>query len=917
MFTGDIDYIDMSIKDPKALLRRLEKTGDLMKYKTAVWNDKTRRSVQRGLANKNSIFYDTDLCNKSWEEATAQLVKNVNNMKLHVLTRIRAYALLKAAELVDMETSPTLRDTYAIFATCSLEEIKYANKQKENLKLPTYKYKSSDARDLFLRHLPLLLVYGEHQAYIMRKGTVDWTQLAEKIKWPLRHEMVNKIVGERLGDFTREALQFATTAKDRHLIKTILAKLTSVHALSSGKLGMTFDDGGVKNAIHNTQVMLSRYEELKDAGVSNFKVEKQKKAMTMRISGSGRPYLIEKYPELTAIMFSLFDSTGCGFSQHPRLICDTLFIEQKDWMDIPRCVSIMMQVFGIDLSISAAYTYTQNYKKGSYQAKRHHDGKNINPNISLRRSTRDGQKKISVNSHYAKAGVRYSLEGMWHPDTGMVARDNKALVYTDVQIVQRPSKSWVRVQYEDHDWSKDPNRTLCLSTYQLIQRKVVVDDPELLSQLGHLNISSSRTSGPAVTLVKASYFQKEGAFRHFNELMYVISLDASYKHFSSTDGGLVYQLLLTVDGGGDERPRFGLTQFLLVTLRLLLDMDKLKTISYAEGDSKFHSVEGYHVAENRALSQHGAISSRAVFPAENQADGTFDPEKFQENMKHAAKDAAQRVHGTPYGNNRMSATVTPNESDWVVDMATGEKVRQFLKHDSTDHRWSNNFVIRPSGPVWDKLCSMYGISKSKALSATRIYGEMTDPECTWITHYGFSSYRKDSSWRGPPLHKFEITPILDVILLPEFHYLPYNKAKQMVETFFLDHDNKPLWLKVPDFFLPSKNMKFVMENNRDLFNDNTMLQELSNLIGVSTEEILDYVHSEEEKIELKAGRRNTLLSFSDNLGQLNCAQLRYILTKYEVKLSRDQHRKVDLLLALKGELEKRGVSVDEVLEEYH
>ena len=42
-------------------------------------------------------------------------------------------------------------------------------------------------------------------------------------------------------------------------------------------------------------------------------------------------------------------------------------------------------------------------------------------------------------------------------------------------------------------------------------------------------------------------------------------------------------------------------------------LDRVKTIAYAEGDSKWHSVERYHVAENWALSQHGRIDSHALW----------------------------------------------------------------------------------------------------------------------------------------------------------------------------------------------------------------------------------------------------------------------------------------------------------------
>jgi hypothetical protein len=161
-----------------------------------------------------------------------------------------------------------------------------------------------------------------------------------------------------------------------------------------------------------------------------------------------------------------------------------------------------------------------------------------------------------------------------------------------------------------------------------------------------------------------SYFEKEGAFRHLNELLFIM-----YKHrdhFCLNDE-LITQLLITVDGRGDERTRNKLTRFLMVLLKGLLNLDKVNVLSFAEGDSKLHSV--------------------------------------------------------------------------------------------------------------------------------------------------YSSYRPVEAWRGPALNRFEIQPIIDVTRLPEYHYLPFSKAKNLVES--LADNEFPMWLTVPDFFLPTKNLEFVHENKPD------------------------------------------------------------------------------------------------------
>jgi hypothetical protein len=68
-------------------------------------------------------------------------------------------------------------------------------------------------------------------------------------------------------------------------------------------------------------------------------------------------------------------------------------------LSINKVSHIKRGVFGIPIKLSTAYTYTENFRSKTNQAKRHHEGRGLNPGISLRKSTRDGQKHKSINSH--------------------------------------------------------------------------------------------------------------------------------------------------------------------------------------------------------------------------------------------------------------------------------------------------------------------------------------------------------------------------------------------------------------------------------------------------------------------------------------------------------------------------------------
>lgn len=246
------------------------------------------------------------------------------------------------------------------------------------------------------------------------------------------------------------------------------------------------------------------------------------------------------------------------------------------------------------------------------------------------------------------------------------------MVHTDVEVVQRPSKSWIKISYSDHDWAKDSNRTITITTIQLISPKQssVSNDYEYLSQLDGIPTCKSKIGGKGISLIKMSYFEKEGAFRHLNELLYIIF---KHKEHLKKKRELASQILIT----GDERPRNKLTRFLMVLLRRLLNLDKIKVLSFAERDSKLHSVE-HHTCENRALSRAGVIDSHVINESEMDEKGLFDLAKFHENMQHAANEAVHRISQTPYANEKFEAYRASNEDDWVFSNSLEKLIKEYL-----------------------------------------------------------------------------------------------------------------------------------------------------------------------------------------------------------------------------------------------
>jgi hypothetical protein len=73
-----------------------------------------------------------------------------------------------------------------------------------------------------------------------------------------------------------------------------------------------------------------------------------------------------------------------------------------------------------------------------------------------------------------------------------------------------------------------------------------MDTEEYINQLNGIPLSRSRLSGEGISIVKMSFFQKEGAFRHLNETFFIMSEFS--KHFM-VNQKFATEIIFTVDGG--------------------------------------------------------------------------------------------------------------------------------------------------------------------------------------------------------------------------------------------------------------------------------------------------------------------------------------------------------------------------------
>jgi len=208
------------------------KEKELLKLKRQDKNLNLTRSENRSNAVKSSMWYDLNICTESFEVICKSISKQINNLRNSFSTRIKYLALLKVADLVEQNLIVSLREAWDLYSSTSTSEYEALHKIP-----PKYNYRSTDARDLFLRNLPLIVIYKDSQfgpqAHTTKRlSGVQWTLLINKIEWPSLDQLVKAETIKKINTFVKPALSFATTERDRQILKFILTKLTGAKYMS-------------------------------------------------------------------------------------------------------------------------------------------------------------------------------------------------------------------------------------------------------------------------------------------------------------------------------------------------------------------------------------------------------------------------------------------------------------------------------------------------------------------------------------------------------------------------------------------------------------------------------------------------------------------------------------------------------------
>ena len=119
----------------------------------------------------------------------------------------------------------------------------------------------------------------------------------------------------------------------------------------------------------------------------------------------------------------------------------------------------------------------QNYREGTYQAKRHHSGKGVNACLSLHKPPRTGVEQFVIKFTLVNT-QRESYARLQSHNIMIDSKDTKAKINADVSPVQKPGKTWHKITLPDHDWNRTVYNSVTPMSHLFMVTDLSVDESE-------------------------------------------------------------------------------------------------------------------------------------------------------------------------------------------------------------------------------------------------------------------------------------------------------------------------------------------------------------------------------------------------------------------------------------------------------
>jgi hypothetical protein len=715
-----------------------------------------------------------------------------------------------------------LMDNGYIVPTQKLAEM---YKEIKSLKEST-RIESSRMIEILSKHLNVAQVYIGRRGYTIENHGKEVMKLLDSVQGIEMSDesIVNMKVEEAIGDSYATTMDYLDSKRDRDTLKAVLTKITSINFMAN--IANVQDKRTFKRSRDIVTKNLQVFEEMKrevddlETSLSGeaLRRKKYRTLQTMKLNnlrhvfkGRGRELKCEQLPDLAAILEYAFgeadrvNRAGGGLESHPRLIDTVLYraTDSNTVMKNARETILALAPKGFDICLSSCYNYTQNFRQGTYQAKRHHSGKGINACISLHKPPRTGVEQFVVNLHWSTQNVNLTLDyANKFPENVVVdSKDAKAKIQADVAPVQKTGKTWKKITLPDHDWSRTTYNSVTPMTHLFLNTDLALED-----NADNKYIYSVRRTGKASTLLSLSYFEPQTVQRVYNELFLLLinpALDECFRNPKT--GRLKEHFVFIVDNGPSEAPSSPLVRMWLARIARVLKLKSVTQKSFAEYHSKRNPVERVHAVHNRALSNE-VFSSKGIHKNFEIGD-----EYHLENMEHMAKEVEQCLATTQYGGKscvvqrglgKQDNFVFDDELQLVTFLGKNECQKNL---DDNLYKPIQNDLWKEITTLWDLDENMTGSYRNDYQILQNAFHEEADRTC-WTDKYSTTIFNPDFQHTAADMNAHTMQPIPDYIrwlhTAGEMHYLPLEKMEKL-DTDVVD--------ETPGAFLPSKILELAIK----------------------------------------------------------------------------------------------------------
>jgi hypothetical protein len=538
-----------------------------------------------------------------------------------------------------------------------------ARKYKEVKGVVSKRVRSSRIIRSMSKHLNIAQIYIHGQGFVIENRGRELLDLLGCIEKENTKDVniIKEKVLQVIGDDFNVICEYLDSKRDKDTLKAILTKLTSSTFMA--KLANVGDRRPFQRAKHQVDHNIQLFKQMKkdveetvdttsEAGrrKKNRLLQKMKLEKLRHVfEGGGRMLKSEEFPDLAAIMEFAFgesdriERAGGGLESHPRLTDTVLYraADNNTIMKDARETILALAPKEFNICLSSCFNYTQNFKEGTYQAKRHHTGRGINACLSLHKPPRIGVENFVVNLRWSTHNVNMSMDfANLNSNNIMIdSKDAKAKVQADVSPVQKPGRTWRKITLPDHDWSGVVHNSITPMTHLFMETEL-----NLESNSEEEFLYSVKRSGTAAILLNLSYFEPQTIQRAFNEIFLLLANPTLDKYFRNPETGkLKEHFIFIVDNGPAEAPSHPMVKMWLARLLVVLQLKSITQKSFAEYHSKRNPVERVHAVENRALSNE-VFTSTGVHEKYEKGD-----KKHLENMEFMASKVKTCLEKAQYG----------------------------------------------------------------------------------------------------------------------------------------------------------------------------------------------------------------------------------------------------------------------------